>query len=276
MQQPVLDIDIFDPQLELHEARAWAELYRWASDEARRECGVERFSLGSAQGTLASAVDILAFNRVIGLGVQEPATEAMVEETVGRYADAGVKRFFVQLAPQSLPTALPDWLTARGFRHHNNWMKLFRDLSAPPRVESDLRVEIIDRHQAATFAAVIAEAFEWPERVRPWLAGLFGRPGWTHYLAFDGDLPVATAAMFIQGSYCWLDFASTRASHRGRGAQSALIARRIRDAAAQGSRLLVVETAEDLPDRPAPSCRNLQRFGFQVAYTRPNYLFSAG
>jgi hypothetical protein len=53
-----------------------------------------------------------------------------------------------------------------------------------------------------------------------------------------------------------------------------LLARRITDAADLGCRRLVVETAEDTPKKDAPSFRNMLRFGFQVAYVRPNYIFS--
>ncbi len=52
-----------------------------------------------------------------------------------------------------------------------------------------------------------------------------------------------------------------------------MLARRIRDAAEAGCEMLVVETAEDRPDKPAPSYRNQLRFGFQVAYVRPNYIY---
>ena len=35
----------------------------------------------------------------------------------------------------------------------------------------------------------------------------------------------------------------------------------------------VVETAEERPGYPAPSLRNALRLGFEVAYTRPNYIY---
>ena len=63
-----------------------------------------------------------------------------------------------------------------------------------------------------------------------------------------------------------------RSNRSGRGAQSALIARRIRDAAAAGCDCLMVETAQEREDYPVPSYHNLLKFGFQVAYMRPNYI----
>jgi GNAT superfamily N-acetyltransferase len=91
-------------------------------------------------------------------------------------------------------------------------------------------------------------------------------------MAYDGGKAVSTGALFVSGEAAWLDFATTLPEYRGRGAQAALLARRIVDAAELGCRYLVVETAEDTPQRGAPSHRNMLRFGFQEAYARPNYI----
>jgi hypothetical protein len=84
---------------------------------------------------------------------------------------------------------------------------------------------------------------------------------------------MATAAVYCRGEYAWIDFASTLPGYRGRGGQAALLARRIADGAALGCKWLVVETAEATPEKPAPSYRNMRRYGFEVAYVRPNYLY---
>jgi GNAT superfamily N-acetyltransferase len=99
--------------------------------------------------------------------------------------------------------------------------------------------------------------------------------GWRHYLATDGETAVGAAAMYARGAWAWLGLAATLEEARGRGAQSALIARRIADAYAAGVRWLSIETAEDTPERDAPSFRNVVRQGFRVAYLRPNWLWKA-
>jgi GNAT superfamily N-acetyltransferase len=101
--------------------------------------------------------------------------------------------------------------------------------------------------------------------------------GWHLYAAFEGDAPVAMAALYVDEASTgapvgYVGPAVTLPAHRGRGAQGALIARRIRDAKTLGCTLLVTETAEDRPGRSVPSFRNMQRCGFHLAYRRPNYL----
>jgi hypothetical protein len=111
-----------------------------------------------------------------------------------------------------------------------------------------------------------------PAVVTPLSSASLGRPGWHHYLSYDGDVAVGAAAMQVQDGVAWLGYGSTLESHRGRGSQSALFARRIRDAARLGARFAVTETGEDTPAEPNPSLRNMRRSGFQLAYLRRNWV----
>ncbi|MDP8923063.1 MAG: hypothetical protein M3O34_09340 [Chloroflexota bacterium] len=71
-----------------------------------------------------------------------------------------------------------------------------------------------------------------------------------------------------------LSFGATLEAYRRRGAQGAIVARRIRDGADLGCRWLVTEAVEDTPDHPNPSYHNMLRTGFRLAYQRPNYVYS--
>jgi GNAT superfamily N-acetyltransferase len=66
-----------------------------------------------------------------------------------------------------------------------------------------------------------------------------GRDGFHHYMAFDGDEPVAIAALCVFEDLGYLTMASTAESHRRRGAQQALIAKRVERAEALGCAILV-------------------------------------
>jgi GNAT superfamily N-acetyltransferase len=86
-----------------------------------------------------------------------------------------------------------------------------------------------------------------------WFWATLGRPHWHHYLACDDGIAVSTAALYVDGGVGWLGFGATLPSHRNRGAQSALMARRIRDAADAGCSLVHTETAESTDEVPNPS-----------------------
>jgi len=258
--------------LEMHEADALGQFHGAVSQSTARALGIGTRRIGSAQLLCASDLDVLGYNRVVGLGVKNNVDDETLESIIEWYRDAGVKRFFVQLNPSVATPDLVGRLAQRGFTHHNNWVKLCRDTSPPLETHTDLRIEKIGPEHATAFGEVFAEAFEHSSDMVPWVAGLVGQEDWLHYIGFDGDTPVATAAMYVSSGISWIDFAATLGAARGRGAQSALIARRIEDCAALGCHSLIVETAEVTAENTAPSFRNVARFGFETAYTRPNYI----
>lgn len=255
---------------EFSEGDAMVDMYAALSPEVAGGLGAGLEQRGGAVVMIMREVPYMLFNRVIGLGVKEPATAALLDETLGLFAAQGA-RAAVQLSPAAQPPDLPGWLAARGFQQEDAWIKLIRGVEPPSDAPTDLRIEQIGADQAPAFAAVFAEVFGIPAPLQAWLAGCVGRPGWRHYIAFDGDTPAATGALYANGPVGWLGMAATRPAYRRRGAQGAIIAERVRAAAALGCRWLGVETAADTPAHPNPSTHNLRRLGFQFAYHRPNY-----
>ena len=100
-----------------------------------------------------------------------------------------------------------------------------------------------------------------------WSASLVARDRWRAYGAFDGDALVGVGALFVEGDVGWLGLGGTLPFHRGRGAQGAVMARRIKDAIAVGCTSIATETGI-LPGRANPSLDNMLRCGFEVAYER--------
>lgn len=273
--RPNIEFDLA-VQLEQVEMAAWSDFCRSATPEAVTACGIGLADNDSVSASTASKIDVLAFNRVVGLGMSESATEEQLDELVSFYQRRRVARFFVQICPTAKPDDIPVWLENRGFSHYNNWVKLWRGVESCPPVDTDLRVRRIGKEYAASFARILVTSFDWPRPLESWVARTVGRSGWQHYLAFDREAPVATAALFVDGENGWIDLASTLPEYRSRGAQGALVEQRIRDAAELGCKRLVVETAEEKPGHLSPSYRNMRRYGFETAYLRPNYIHING
>lgn len=149
-----------------------------------------------------------------------------------------------------------------------NLYKCYRDVAQlPPPIPTALRVEQISAERREDYARRAAPI----ESLRPVLAALVGRPGWHHYLAFDGAQAVACGSLYIQNEYGWLGWAFTMPAYRRQGAQTALLMQRIRDAAMCGCRWLFTETGEETSDNPNSSYHNMLRTGFQTAYVSPIY-----
>jgi hypothetical protein len=258
--------------VEFGEARAYADLYRAPDPAQARQFGIGLRRLGPAWLYTAAAIDIPLLNRVVGLGVGEPATETQVDDVLAHFDVVGVRNFTIQLSPAAQPAALPEWLAARGLAASSNWVKMIRAREAPAGVATRLKVELVDAGRASTFGDVASAGFGMPPALGAWLAAGVGRSGWRHYLALDSGRPVGAGALFISERVGWLGIGATLPEARGQGAQGAIMVQRIRDAIAYGCDWIVTETGEETPGEPNPSYHNMLRTGFQLAYPRPNYV----
>jgi GNAT superfamily N-acetyltransferase len=209
-------------------------------------------------------------NRAVGLGVDAPATEDDVDAVLAAFREGTT--FYVAVAPTACPPELPRWLEQRGLEPGWGWMSFRRGVDQPETRSSLLRIEEVRKQtEAAAFARIVRFGYELPEAVEPQVAET-RRKGWLCFLAYDGDAPAGAAAMFVTEGVAYLSFAATLPEHRGKGAQSALLAERIRRARDLGCDLLLTETGELRDDRPSASYRNLLRFGFEEVAVTANWI----
>jgi Acetyltransferase (GNAT) domain len=253
---------------ELGELAAFRDLYAAAPDEAHVAKIGDAFCL--AVPTLPKSA---MFNRVLGLGLQRPATEHELDEIAAFFADVEVD-YAVSPHPLARPRELRLWLDERGFHTGYAWAKFERGAVEPPEVETDLHVEEVEADGAEDFGDAFVRAYGTPELFRDWAVRLPGREGWHCFVAYDGETPAATGAVFVHGDVGWFGMAGTLPEFRRRGAQNAILAARIRAAAAAGAKTLVTETGERVEGKVGNSYRNIERAGFEFRYVRPNYLSS--
>jgi GNAT superfamily N-acetyltransferase len=257
--------------LELVEAAAFAALWGAAPESVRREHDVcARTIAGAVCTAVGAAPGETMINRVTALGLREPATDAALDEIEAFFRDAGT-RYAIGISPFS-PPDLAERLEARGFEPGYAWMKFRRGVEPLPQPETALRVEEIGGERGAAFGSVVARGYGMPDFFADWFAAATGLPQFRLVLAFDGDELAGAGALFVGEGIGWLGLAATLPEHRRKGAQSAILAERIRVAGEAGLDALATETGERLPDRPSNSYRNLLRAGFEEQYVRPNYL----
>ncbi|GLY34151.1 hypothetical protein Amsp01_001750 [Amycolatopsis sp. NBRC 101858] len=108
-----------------------------------------------------------------------------------------------------------------------------------------------------TFVRILLAGFEVHGAVAAYMTAEHRLPIMRRFVLREGETPIAAAGMTIDGGVAILGAASTLPEYRGRGAQPALLRRRLVAAAAEGC-TLAVATA-----RPgSPSVANLERAGF--------------
>lgn len=209
-------------------------------------------------------------NRAVGLGVDRPATEDDVDAIVAAMG-AGIT-YYVSVAPSAQPAELPVWLEARGLEPGWGWMAFRRGVDELPVPATDLRLEEVgEPGQARAFAEIVCAGFGLPDELVPTIARA-PEAGWLCWLALDGDEPASAAAMYVAEGAGYLGFGATLPEHRGKGAQTALLAARIRRAAALGCDAVLTETGERRDGLPSNSYRNILRAGFEEVAVTANWL----
>ena len=244
--------------------------------KAARELGFVLQQVGGAWAFGRARDPGFDSNRVMGLGLERPVRPEDLAALKAFYAEHGIPAFRIGLCPAAEPAGLETTLAAAGFGPHPHlieWVKWVRDGSPAKTSATGLGIMRAEPDEAEAMDAMLLAAFGGRPHSVPLASALIGRPHWHHYMARDGDTLVASAAMYARDGFAWLGAAGTLTQHRGRGAQGALIARRIDDARALGCHTFTTETAPDLPERPNPSFHNMERAGFRIAYRRLNWVF---
>jgi GNAT superfamily N-acetyltransferase len=261
----------YDPAaLDRAERHFWRDVWQSVPHEVASEHGIELREFGALQVSLVRDLpEVSMLNLVLGAAEASPTDLAYA---LAWAEEHGVSAY-VPVTPDRPGSAeVEAWLQAKGLERAYGWMKFVRD-PHPPRFQAPADVEVIELTKAEEepFGTIAAVGFGMPS----WAAGLFahlpGRPGWRCYVARVGGEAQACAAMLIEDGVAELGVAATLEEARGRGCQTALLHRRVADAAEAGCHTLFVETGERVPGRPSASYRNILRAGFEEAYLRPNW-----
>lgn len=190
-----------------------------------------------------------------------------VESALALFEQHGMKPQ-LDLGSGATSSALARCLSQRGFVHTQSYPVLIqpeRDAAESP--ESDI---LVTRVESVTALEAFKDVYVRGWQVEAWLAPSLqsymehwlSLPGWTLYLASQQNVPIGIGVLFEHSGVAYLADAATAPESRTRGAQSALIARRIADARQNGARV-VFSRAEF----GSISLRNLERAGFESRYT---------
>ncbi len=122
------------------------------------------------------------------------------------------------------------------------WAKFIRSSECGPTVNTTLTVREIGDSDRNAFGQTAIAGFGMPAPMAEWLAAIVGQPRWHAYVSYDSATPVGAGALYVDGDFAWCGIGSTISGARKRGGQSAMLARRIADAASFGAKFVVTET----------------------------------
>ena len=118
-------------------------------------------------------------------------------------------------------------------------------------------------------------AWEVPAFLAVWFGASLFADDFRHFgVKVDGRI-VSTGAMYVTDGLAWLGLGATLPGFRGRGMQTAVLARRVHEAAVLGCRVVHSETAAHTPEGRNPSLDNLASVGFEHGYDKQWWSYAA-
>lgn len=216
--------------------------------------------------------DLLFVNRLM-IATADALTEALIDEAHAFYRDKGAARFMLHVCPHNFTDDHREMLERKGGRGIGRWVKHMKVPSRPADGESAVFVRPARQEEHARIGEILLAAFGWPVPLLRFCQEGLAKRGWKAYVAVLDNELVATGSIFIEDEVAALGIGATLPSAQRHGAQGALIRARERDALEGNCRFIFSETIEPTENNPAPSFRNMQRYGFSELYRRANYLF---
>jgi Acetyltransferase (GNAT) family len=256
--------------------RAEAQLIAEATEAAgRRRSDGSGFVIPVAGGVATFAEEGSPYNKIAGLGFGDLPDAAALDEIEKAFAGRGAAAQ-AEVASLADPS-LVDLLTERGYRLAGFENVLGRELttgSQPVEVpgidvrrsgpdELDAWVELVtDAEMHPDTQGIPMEEFprdvlERAERDSAAIQGI------RRYVALRDDQLAGGASLRIAEGIAQLTGAATVPAHRRNGVQTAMLAVRLADAAAEGCDVAVITTQPG-----SKSQQNAQRRGFDLLYTR--------
>ena len=212
------------------------------------------------------------FSKALGFGFAEPVTADLTNRVLGFYEQHGSPGATLQIAPEVLPENWGDICASHQLRADGPWWKLACPIKDAIPQPSDLRAGPVGLDEVDEWVRVLLDGFGMPHSLADMMtAGIDG--GLQPFAVWDGEKMVAAADLYVHHGVGSLNATATLPTHRNRGAQTALIAARIRAAGKAGCRWLVAETAVAEHGTSSPSFRNLKRAGLQPWYVRQNWIW---
>jgi len=205
-----------------------------------------------------------SFARVVGL---RAGHERHIEPLVGWYREHGIRPTF-EMIPGHYDASLGRELARLGFFQSGFHASLIGEASRVDRSGNDVGIErvatpeIMERYLDAYVAGwgiPEKDHAQFKANVRPWL----DQAGWWLYLARADERPAAAATLFMKDGVGYLADAATDPEFRSRGLHTALLRRRVRDAAMAGADI-VFSGATPF----STSHRNMERAGLRIQFIR--------
>lgn len=254
------------------ELRFREDLWLTAPSDAIEEADVRRRWFGPILATVFGDLpDTSLLNVVLGAAEADAIEQGHLAAAV-EWLRTWEVDYRISVACDRPDTGLAEnWLGARGYVRGSTVRRYVHLGKGDPDDEAG-EVEIRDLQPIETegMSHIFADALGLPKLATVLMIGLPRWEGWSCYAAFLDDREVGCGSMRVFDNLALLGLDATLPEFRGRGCQSALIARRLADAHRAGCDVVVAEVWNGHPASQA-AAHVLEHAGFEEIAGRTNW-----
>jgi hypothetical protein len=202
------------------------------------------------------------FNRILLSG---PVSTGSLGEVLDLYSASGANPH-LEISPGALDEELAEFLQAQGYAQTKFlpvFVKPVGELSA--RHSDSLQVvQVSTPKDLSQFQDVYLQGWDIRATViRSYIERWSKYADWKLYLAYLGDQPIGCAVLYLKNSIAHLADAATPEKFRGKGAQTALLLARFKDAIACNADLIFSRA-----DFGSTSQKNMEKQDLRISYAR--------
>jgi hypothetical protein len=205
------------------------------------------------------------FNRILLSGIVSPD---ILGEVLDAYQAKGAS-LDVEISPGALNEKMAKLLQARGFVHTKFLPVFLKPVHELRTQRSDSLVvkQVSSLDELKHFQELYVTGWKLDPNFAPtlktYIAGWNKFPDWRLYIACLGEQPIGCAVLYTKNSIAYLADATTPEEFRGKGAQTALLLSRFKEAKGLGADLMFSRA-----DFGSISQRNMEKQGLRVSYAR--------
>jgi GNAT superfamily N-acetyltransferase len=270
-------VDYDSAALERVAQRFRYEMWTSAVPDAVADLGIDIQRFGPIQATaFAEEPEVPSLNQI--QGAAEPGA---IE---GGYLADAVEWMRSREVDYRVPVAesrpgseqAEGWLGAHGYERGGEWTKFVRD-AGPPDLPADPEIEIFELGEQEAdgegLSIMARQGLGLPLMAETLIFSLPIKANWRCYTAvlFPEDAVASTGSMLIDEGVAQLGLDATQEEYRGRGANKALLRRRLADAAEAGCHTVFAALGECEAEQFDAAAHNLLCAGFREAYRSHNW-----
>lgn len=256
--------------IEQTEMAAWRDLIDAATDSFKKAKGLRYEYIGRGLAINFQKEPIPLFNRVIGLGLEEPLSQEVIDSIKSFYSQK--EKYIVHYSSPMQPFQSDSLLKQNGFYLAGTWERIVRDNRSLNYHQDPIEVMQVDSSLKEKWVKFLIDTYgfdfyEWPEAFAL-------RKGWKHYIAVRGEKIVACRSFFMTENktvFSGVDAPVPGVMTTDHAPDFAIWRRAIDDGLKDGARLFVSDIEMPDKEKNKESYEGFKQLGFKIPYTRYHY-----